>query len=198
MGNRLTITLGGTGRVWTLEPQQPISGCKPDFVLRCSDGAIPEVAVFTDGWRWHASAATNRLADDAHKREVLRGTGRVVLAITWEDLEAAETDSVTPPDWYSADHAAEIMQEAGGELSTTALNLITAGPIDWLIGWIHDPQPAAVERLANWLPLFLLGAAQHRSVVGKAARQPRPSPCSTGLSPRRCSTRSTGSGGPTP
>ena len=168
VGNRLTITLGGSGRVWTLEPQQPISGCKPDFVLRCSDGAIPEVAVFTDGWRWHASPATNRLADDANKREVLRGTGRVVLAITWDDVEAADTDTVTPPDWYHPAQAAEIMQQAGGELSSASLNLITAGPIDFLIGWIQDPQPAAVERLANWLPFFLLAAAQHRSVVGES------------------------------
>ena len=168
LGNRLTITLGGSGRVWTVEPQQFIAGCKPDFVLRCTDGAIPEIAVFTDGWRWHASPAINRLADDARKREVLRGTGRVVLGITWEDLEAADTDTVTPPSWYDPGQAAEIMRSSGGALSSASLDLITGGPVDFLIGWIQDPQPAAVQRLANWLPTFLLGSAQHRSVVGEA------------------------------
>lgn len=168
VGNRLAITLGGSGRVWTLEPQPFISGCKPDFLLRCTDGSIPEIAIFTDGWRWHASPVANRLADDASKREVLRGTGRVVLGITWGDLEAAETDTVTPPSWYDPGQAAEIMRSSGGALSSASLDLITGGPVDFLIGWIQDPQPSAVERLANWLPTFLLGSAQHQSVVGEA------------------------------
>ena len=174
-GNRSVITLGGSGRVWTLEPQQLVLGCKPDFLLRCNDGAIPEVAIFTDGWKYHATPLINRLADDAAKRGVLRESGRVVLAITWADLEAAEAGSVQPPPWLQADDSGPILESTGGALTSASLALVAGGPIDFLIGWIQDPQPAASERLANWLPLFLLSNAQARSVIddqdaGAAAR----------------------------
>jgi hypothetical protein len=165
-GNRSTITLGGSGRVWTLEPQQHVLGSKPDFLLRCNQGGIPEVAIFTDGWRYHATPKINRLSDDATKRGLLRDSGRVVLGITWADLEAAAAGTVGPPSWFRGDHTGPILQETGGELTSASLALITGGPIDFLIGWIQNPEPDAIERLANWLPLFLLGAAQNRSVIG--------------------------------
>jgi len=166
-GNRSTITLGGSGRVWTLEPQQHVLGSKPDFLLRCNQGGIPEVAIFTDGRKYHATPNINRLDDDATKRGLLRDSGRVVLGITWADLEDASAGTVAPPSWYRPNDSGEILQATGGELTAASLALITGGPIDFLIGWIQNPQPDAIERLANWLPLFLLGAAQARSVAGE-------------------------------
>ncbi|SOC50279.1 protein of unknown function [Blastococcus aggregatus] len=163
-GNRSTITMGGSGRVWTLEPQQMVLGSKPDFILRCNQTGIPEAAVFTDGWRFHASPAINRLADDAAKRATLRDSGRIVLGITWQDLEDAEAGTVSPPSWFSADQTGPIIEAAGGELTSASLGLIAGGPLDFIVGWIQDPQPAAVERLANWLPYFLLSAAASHAV----------------------------------
>ena len=64
-GNRLIITFPGASRQWTLEPQVLMGGSRPDFVLSSSQGGLPPVAIFTDGWRYHASPAHNRIADDA-------------------------------------------------------------------------------------------------------------------------------------
>ncbi|ADB76319.1 DEAD/DEAH box helicase [Geodermatophilus obscurus] len=163
-GNRSTITVGGSGRVWTLEPQQIVLGSKPDFILRCNQAGIPEVAIFTDGWRYHASPAINRLSDDAGKRAVLRDSGRMVLGVTWQDLEDAEAGAVAPPSWFSPDQSGPIIEAAAGQLTAASIELIAGGPVDFLIGWIQNPQPAAVENLANWLPLFLLSSAGHQGV----------------------------------
>ena len=78
MGNRLSITFPGGVRQWTLEPQVQMGGCRPDFVLRSSQGGLPAVAIFTDGWLYHASPAHNRIADDARKRQDLRDSGVIV------------------------------------------------------------------------------------------------------------------------
>src|SRR5690625_6979343 len=51
-GNRWVIR--HAGRRWTLDPQVDLHGSRPDFVLRSEQPGIPEVAIFTDGWRYHA------------------------------------------------------------------------------------------------------------------------------------------------
>ncbi|WP_369068359.1 DEAD/DEAH box helicase [Kineococcus terrestris] len=164
-GNRSIITLGGNGRVWTLEPQQITLGSKPDFMLRCSQAGIPEVAIFTDGWRYHASPVINRLADDATKRAALRASGRIVLGITWQDVQAAQSGTVTPPSWWDAVAAGHLMAGSEGQLSQALLDLVTGGPFDLLMWWIQNPDPDALARLAHWLPWFLLGSASATGVA---------------------------------
>ena len=90
-GNRLSITFPGATRQWTLEPQVQMGGSRPDFVLRSSQGSLPVVAIFTDGWLYHASPAHNRIADDARKRQELRDSGVIVLGITARDVEHARS-----------------------------------------------------------------------------------------------------------
>ena len=60
-GVRVDITAGG-GRRWSLDPQVNVGSSKPDFVLRCDDPNVPPVAIFCDGWQFHASAQHNNLA----------------------------------------------------------------------------------------------------------------------------------------
>ncbi len=81
-GNRLTITFGGDQRLWTLTPQELSHGSMPDFVLRSNDPGIPPVAIFTDGWTYHASPQHNRIADDAMKRNTLRVNDYAVIGLT--------------------------------------------------------------------------------------------------------------------
>jgi ATP-dependent helicase YprA (DUF1998 family) len=159
-GNKLVITLGG-GRVWTLEPQQNMLGCRPDFVLRGQ--AVPDVVVFTDGWAFHAGPKHPRLADDAAKRAALRSSGRIVLALTWQDIEAARTTNaiVEPPPWWEPAVQGELIAMAQGELSAASLAWALGNPVEFLLSWIQDPRPAEVTRLAGWMPLFL--AARSRS-----------------------------------
>jgi hypothetical protein len=44
------------------------------------------VAVYLDGYAYHASPEINRLAGDAVKCARLRARGRVVFQLTWDDL----------------------------------------------------------------------------------------------------------------
>ncbi|OPC84542.1 hypothetical protein B4N89_29710 [Embleya scabrispora] len=84
---------------WEVVAQKylPEQSTRPDLLLRpvagdtASDGAPPlPIAVYLDGYRWHASATTNRIADDAGKRARLRANGTLVWQITWDDVMAWE------------------------------------------------------------------------------------------------------------
>ncbi|MFJ8692193.1 DEAD/DEAH box helicase [Streptomyces roseolilacinus] len=86
---------------WEIVAQKPLHGrgTVPDLLLRpvagetTSDGAPPmSVAVYLDGYRWHASEKTNRIAGDAAKRARLRADGMLVWQITWDDVMAWERE----------------------------------------------------------------------------------------------------------
>ncbi|MFJ6981812.1 MULTISPECIES: DEAD/DEAH box helicase [unclassified Streptomyces] len=86
---------------WESVAQKPLhaQGTVPDLLLRpvagetTSDGALPmPVAIYLDGYRWHASEATNRIAGDAAKRARLRADGTLVWQITWDDVMAWEKE----------------------------------------------------------------------------------------------------------
>ena len=44
----------------------------------------PRLAVFCDGWQFHANPVINNVANDAKKRASLRAQGYLVLALTWQ------------------------------------------------------------------------------------------------------------------
>ena len=100
-GNIITAGFGPLS--WRLEPQVNLLDSRPDFVL--SGAGMPQLAVFTDGFAYHATAAANRLADDAAKRQHLREAGIAVLAVTMDDITAFEQalDHKAPPErpfWF--------------------------------------------------------------------------------------------------
>lgn len=162
-GNRWTINPGG-GRTWVMEPQLALGAVKPDFVFYSSDPNIPRLAVFCDGWQFHASPVINRIADDATKRAALRDQGYVVLGLTWQDLVDAEGSTPTPPTWFADARWTQAMAATGGMLKPAHLDLVKGGPIDYLVRWIGHPDPAGIEALAEALPLLLVGAGP----LGKA------------------------------
>ncbi|MER5552345.1 DUF1998 domain-containing protein [Streptomyces sp. NPDC002793] len=85
----------GTPSNWELVAQKDLTEyrTRPDLLLRPlaeeTDTPLPPpVAVYLDGYRWHASSRTNRIADDAAKRAWLRADGILVWQITWDDVAA--------------------------------------------------------------------------------------------------------------
>ena len=66
-----------------LDPQVNVARSKPDFVLRCDDPNVPRMAIFCDGWRYHASAQHNRLADDAASAPTCATTGSSCSGLSW-------------------------------------------------------------------------------------------------------------------
>lgn len=149
MGNILLIKAGV--RQWRLEPQQPLGPAKPDFVLTSSQ-PLPLVAIFCDGWKYHASAQINRLADDAAKRANLRDLGHIVLGLSWADLESAEAKQPAKQPWFDANGAAFIKGEPSARWTQRQVDVLAGGVIDFLIDWILTPDQDVVARVANWVP----------------------------------------------
>ena len=89
----------GWDRLWELELQPQLGAAngiaiasQPDFLLRCDDEKIKPIAIFTDGFQYHCHPV-DRLADDMGKRRAIIDSGsHHVWNITWDDLEAANSD----------------------------------------------------------------------------------------------------------
>ena len=160
MGNRLSITFPGGVRQWTLEPQVQMHGCRPDFVLRSSQGGLPTVAIFTDGWLYHASPAHNRIADDARKRQDLRESGVIVLGVTAQDVARAESGTFDAPAWLNDGAIAELMK-SGATFRPQNVEAIRRGPVDFLLAWIQNPDVDGLRGLANQIPFLFAPSARH-------------------------------------
>lgn len=143
------IALGSTNR-WTLRPQEYVLGSQPDFILASARGGVPPTAIFTDGWLYHASAAHNRLADDAEKRRNLRDAGYQVIAVTHHDVDG---QAVASPALREAIEPT-LLTKAGDQLSKSTVELVFGTAVDLLISWIQQPSLDIRQRLANWLPFM--------------------------------------------
>ncbi|PWU54785.1 heavy metal resistance protein CzcA [Micromonospora sp. S4605] len=168
-GNMVRFTLPGGHRQWTLTPQMNVADSRPDFLLETNDMNVPAVAIFTDGRAYHATAAVNRLADDARKRANLRDSGLVVLGVTIQDVTAAENGAGSAPDWYSADLAGSLMNIPQFQAPPEAYKALGRGPVDWLLDWIFNPSPEAVRAVARAVPMFLSKKSQPVQVSETAA-----------------------------
>ncbi|MCD2186623.1 DEAD/DEAH box helicase [Actinomycetospora soli] len=168
LGNTVRFTLPGGRRQWTLTPQVNLENSKPDFVLQTSDTTVPAVAIFTDGRQFHATVGHNRLADDAAKREVLRDTGRVVLAVTAADVLAAEQDTVQSPSWFSEATVGQLIGQGPFMASPAAYDMLRKGPIDWLIAWVSAPAPSDTATVARAVPMFMPVGAEAVSLATAA------------------------------
>lgn len=155
-GNRWTISPGG-GRTWVMEPQLQLGGVQPDFVFVSNDPNVPRLAVFCDGWQFHANPVINNVATDAKKRASLRAQGYLVLGLAWQDLVTAEEKKTIPPAWFSEARWTQAVTMTGGALKPGLLDLVKGGPIDFLTRWISHPDVAEIEALAEALPLLLVG-----------------------------------------
>jgi len=161
-GERWEINVG-SGRRWTLMPQVNVINSRPDFLLRSDDPSIPEIAIFCDGWRYHASPEHNRLHDDAVKRQLLRESGRVVLSLVWADLEPAEGPAIAP--WLGDDVASKLLATGQFGLKPGHLDLARRGPLDLLVSWVQQPDPDGLRALGRAVP-FVLAAHPTQATRG--------------------------------
>ncbi|MGW6864632.1 DEAD/DEAH box helicase [Streptomyces sp. NPDC054901] len=111
-GKQFTLgTPEGRTVYWEVIAQKDLTGyrTRPDLLFRPVYGAQTDpapqplsVAVYLDGYRWHASARTNRIASDAAKRARLRADGTLVWQITWDDVMAWEKQLTEEADGNAA------------------------------------------------------------------------------------------------
>ncbi|MES9539948.1 DEAD/DEAH box helicase [Actinomadura sp. NPDC000600] len=139
----LRIAAGDDVVHWQVILQNTIKGTRPDVYFKRLDGAPLEVAVYLDGYNYHAAPHANRLAGDAAKRERLRAHGRVVFQITWDDVQHWE-DGRFPeaPAWTpyqgNAQAAARKVYLPHGDPAELA-DLIWVNPIQTLLAFLSDP-----------------------------------------------------------
>ncbi|WP_420176611.1 DEAD/DEAH box helicase [Luteococcus sp. OSA5] len=149
-GNVIELRLGNAQ--WKLEPQVPLAGCRPDFVLT-ANRPVPRIAIFTDGFAFHATPAHNRIADDAEKRHLLRLAGHEVLAVTSHDLDAFSANQPPELSWFSTQLLPGLTQLFG--FNQTVPQAVQQGPMAMLAAWIQMPDPDAWRRFARALPAFI-------------------------------------------
>ncbi|MFI0895906.1 DEAD/DEAH box helicase [Streptomyces sp. NPDC020983] len=188
-GKQFTLTRpDGSPVRWEVVAQKDLHDyrTRPDLLFRpvagdtTSDGAPPlPIAVYLDGYRWHASSRTNRIADDAAKRARLRAGGTLVWQITWDDVAAwdrnlkggqvsgpdgpadpldaviagRDADAAWPP--YGVASAADpggLVREQwrkAGRDPSEAHALLFDGAIPSLLGFLRDPRPNKWQQLAQ-------------------------------------------------
>jgi hypothetical protein len=137
-----------------------IHGTRPDFVLSTPDPNIPDIAIYTDGYVFHASPEHNRVADDAAKRASLREAGVVPWAVTWEDIDAfLGAGQVPAPSWFTQ-KAAGLVQGGKTPLNPKLLAAIHQDAVSQLWQWIQDPDVDGWADLSDAVPLLAMGSAK--------------------------------------
>lgn len=145
----LSIGFGGDVVRYRIAEQQGLStspSTLPDFLITRMDATGPDVAVYLDGFQYHASSDHNEVADDSRKRDGVRASGRLVWNLTWTDVEQfhrAVTDEIPrrPPDRSLLDAKAkglaqQIHKRRGGVVGVRALE---QNPVALLLDYLVYP-----------------------------------------------------------
>ncbi|MEU3931572.1 DEAD/DEAH box helicase [Streptomyces sp. NPDC029044] len=145
---RLTAPDGRTVVHWQIKPQEDLGWTRPDFVVRRLDAEPLRVAVYLDGFQYHASADHNRIAKDAARRARLRAEGWVVFQLTWSDLarwdgEGAASDR---PAWEPYQNnamriAGQVLQGQYGGDPRELRDTVWQNPVVTLLKFLADPDP---------------------------------------------------------
>jgi hypothetical protein len=155
----LRLGSGAATRRYLIEEQRTLDTTpptRPDYLITRQDGPAPRVAVYLDGYQFHATTEHNRLADDAVKRRAVRDSGRLVWNLTWQDVEefhdAAQGQVPRePPDrellLAAGRQAARLLHGARG-LPGPGVGVAEHNPMRQLLEFLADPDPVGWELVA--------------------------------------------------
>ncbi|WP_406284159.1 DEAD/DEAH box helicase [Embleya sp. NBC_00896] len=139
------------GRVsgWQMETQTDLGFTRPDVVFRSLDDDRRRVAVYLDGFKYHASAEYNRIADDAVKRTRLRADrGWQVFQLTWDDVRIWTGQAQEPADPVWAPYhntarktASDIHRRLHAGDPRDLPRFVWTNPVETLIGYLTSPDP---------------------------------------------------------
>ncbi|WP_127553976.1 DEAD/DEAH box helicase [Actinoplanes sp. OR16] len=149
---RFTAPNGRDVRHWQMKLQNTIHGTRPDVLFRRLDGDSAPVAVYLDGFKYHASPEHNRLADDADKRARLRAHGYQVIALTWDDItgwqQPTEPGTWDPYGGNAQSAARTVLKQAVPHAQPEELRRVWANPADLLMNFLADPDAGHWRHLA--------------------------------------------------
>lgn len=140
-GTALAFNTSASKLRWKMIPQEPLGFALPDFVLKCTDPEVPDIAIFTDGYAFHATASRNRVADDAVKRARIRAElGWPVLSATSADVTASR---------LSSDGLHGRAGGAGGDMDGVVIGASGVGTQGGALeDWLRNGVPGIAQRLA--------------------------------------------------
>ncbi|MGC4808214.1 DEAD/DEAH box helicase [Micromonospora sp. DT233] len=155
---------------WQMRLQNTIRGTRPDVHFTRLDGASPQVVLYLDGFKYHASTEHNRLADDAEKRARLRAHGYLVFAATWDDVKTWG-DSDTEGRWTPY---AGLGKQAARKRYRDCLpgadpneleDTVWTNPVEQLLRFLADPDPTRWQRRAEATLGGLLNQAEAKTTT---------------------------------
>ncbi|MFC5214728.1 DEAD/DEAH box helicase [Streptomyces coerulescens] len=171
---RLTNPSGKT-LSWRVSQQRVLDGTRPDVLFERLDAPGPRLALYLDGYEFHASARHNRLADDAAKRTRLRAEGLRVFQLTYYDVKewrtrvrdtgyaaAGPADPVWQPyDDQGRRQARDYYTKVRGALPGELAESVWVNPADTLLAHLRSPDAD------RWL------ARAEAAVAGLTGTRPR-------------------------
>ncbi|MEB8339440.1 DEAD/DEAH box helicase [Streptomyces endophyticus] len=144
---------GGATVSWRVSQQRVLDGTRPDVLFERLDAPGPRIALYLDGYEFHASSKHNRLADDATKRTRLRSEGLRVFQLTYYDVKEWRTRvrdtgyaaaSPTRQVWfpYGEDGqrpARDYYAKSRGRLPGELADHVWVNPADLLLSYLRGP-----------------------------------------------------------
>ncbi len=163
LADTITFRIPGQHFQWQLLPQVDVAGTRPDFLLKGPpDPNFPVLAIYTDGFVFHASPEHNRIADDAEKRDKLRRTSElssavIPWAVTWEDVDAFESGPQAPaalPQWANPQLNSKLMAQF--PVNASIMATLGRDAMSMLWEWVNNPDIEAWTKYSELVPLMLL------------------------------------------
>jgi hypothetical protein len=176
---RLVDSSGQTIR-WLIEDQRDVSSVpptRPDYMITRQDTAGVPVAVYLDGFQFHAAPGDgNRLADDAAKRLAVRSLGLRVWSLTWDDIEAFHTAADAQVPKEPADRpllpgpGRKVAQEVHVNSGSTTIDIRVAdhNPMRVLLDYLRNPDEAGWGAVVRALTAGIARLGE-RSAIASAA-----------------------------
>ncbi|MCP9491611.1 MAG: DEAD/DEAH box helicase [Solirubrobacteraceae bacterium MAG38_C4-C5] len=167
-------------RRWRIREQEPLDtapATRPDFLVERLDGPARAVALYSDGFAYHASAAhRDTLADDARKRHGVRASGRLVWGMDWHDVEsfraavAGQAAKQVPGRALLSAAQDQVFKSVhharGGALAPDTL---ACNPLRGLMRYLADPDDADWRRLARSAVAGAMTAVERAEAEGGLA-----------------------------
>ncbi|MFJ3627529.1 DEAD/DEAH box helicase [Streptomyces albidoflavus] len=188
----------GTTLSWRVSQQRVLDSTRPDVLFERLDASGPRVALYLDGYEYHASRKHNRVADDATKRTRLRAQGLRVFQLTYADVKEwqrrvqdtgyAGTGPASPV-WRpyaeqgqakARGYYASVRKGLPGELT----ELVWVNPAELLIAYLRAPDADTWQWRTEAALAGLTGAGAHGGALAPEAVGPQIEAALRGATPR--------------
>ncbi|HTO00557.1 MAG TPA: DUF1998 domain-containing protein, partial [Microthrixaceae bacterium] len=171
----LSIKFDGNVVRYRIAEQEGITttpSTQPDFIITRMDRSGPKIAVYLDGFQYHASVAHNAIAADSRKRLGVRRKDILVWNLTWTDVESFHTAMTAEipraaPDRTLLTPTARLLakgvqrdQHEQHDLSMIDVGAIEQNPVALLLDFLVRPD---IER---WRRVVLSAVAGAAASVG--------------------------------